>query len=186
MIKSLFLNEKIIVVCLFCQTLYIDDMFFCNEHVTCLIEEEEKRETFLLEEEFLSPASNVPVEALAPSIPPAMISSMPPTILVEIVEQNRSLENSLTKTIYIGRIDPAANIYPEIDLSTENCLEYGISQQHIRILYRGRQVFVENLGSINSTTINSRRLLAYLPEPLASGDSLTLGRLNIIIRIQPQ
>lgn len=173
------------IVCPFCQATYIDNTLFCDECGTYLVVEE-KRETFPLEDDLLSPAANPLVEPLVPGTTSAIISSTPPTLFVEICEQDRTLEIALSKTIYIGRIDPAANIYPEIDLSTENGLEYGVSRQHLRILFRGGQVFVEDLGSINGTTINGRRLLAYLPEPLANGDALTLGRLNIIVRIQPQ
>lgn len=173
------------IVCPFCQTTYIDNTLFCDECGTYLADEE-KRETFPLEEEFLSPTANALAEPLIPSATTTIMSSMPPMLFVEICEQERTLEIALTKTIYIGRIDPAANIYPDIDLSTKNGLEYGVSRQHIRILFRGGQVFVEDLGSINGTAINGRRLLAYLPEPLASGDTLTLGRLNIVVRIQPQ
>lgn len=173
------------IICPFCQTAYIDNTLFCDECGTYLAEEK-KRDTFPLEEELLSPPIISTSETALNATHVVVQSSLPPTLLIEIGEKNRTLEISLSKTIYIGRIDPAANIYPEIDLSAENGLENGVSRQHIRILYRSGQVFIEDLGSINGTTINDRRLLSYLPEPLSSGDILMLGYLKISVQIQPQ
>jgi len=50
-------------------------------------------------------------------------------------------------------------------------------------LKREGTVVVEDLGSINGTFINGKRLAPYLPEMLNDGDSLQLGRLLIEVKL---
>ena len=42
---------------------------------------------------------------------------------------------------------------------------------------------VEDLGSINGTFINGKRLAPYLPEALHDGDQLQLGKLLIEVEL---
>ena len=43
---------------------------------------------------------------------------------------------------------------------------------------------VEDLGSINGTFINGKRLAPYLPEVLSHGDQLQLGKLLIEVELR--
>jgi len=76
-------------------------------------------------------------------------------------------------------MDPNQSIYPEIDLTDELALEAGVSRRHACIYRRGNDVEVEDLGSINGTLLNGKRLAPYIPEPLKDGDQLQLGKLLI-------
>jgi pSer/pThr/pTyr-binding forkhead associated (FHA) protein len=53
-------------------------------------------------------------------------------------------------------------------------------------LKQRNKVLVEDLGSINGTFINGKKLVPYLPETLSDGDLLQLGKLPVEIRIYTQ
>ena len=96
----------------------------------------------------------------------------------------REVEMPLVKPIRLGRIDPIQSIYPEIDLTDDLALEYGVSRRHACIFRRGNAVEVEDLGSINGTLLNGKRLAPYIPEPLKDGDQIQLGKLLIEVCLQ--
>ncbi len=173
------------IICPFCQTPHVDNTLFCDECGTYLLDEE-TRDTFpLLEEdtpEILGAQKNTPNTEKASAKPHAHI---PPTVILSLDTPKKQLEITLEKTIYLGRLDPTANIYPEIDFTDINGLEQGISRQHARLLFKEGQLYIEDLGSINGTVLNGHRLMAYLPEPLNDGDSLVLGRLKIAVSVVP-
>ncbi|GAB4548207.1 MAG: hypothetical protein Kow0063_43170 [Anaerolineae bacterium] len=91
----------------------------------------------------------------------------------------RELEIPLSRPIRLGRIDPRQGVYPDVDLTDDLALEYGVSRKHACIFRRGNIVELEDLGSTNGTFLNGTRLAPYLPVPLKDGDQLQLGRLLI-------
>jgi hypothetical protein len=107
----------------------------------------------------------------------------PIALHLKINDQQREFEIPLEKPIYLGRLDPAIDVLPEIDLTSNNIEEQGVSRRHARILRKGNQVFVEDLGSSNGTFINGERIVPYLPKPIYDGDILQLGNLEIDIHI---
>ena len=107
----------------------------------------------------------------------------PLSIRLRIGDSGRQVEASLNKAIHMGRLDPASDVFPEVDLTNDNGLERGVSRRHARILKREGTVVAEDLGSINGTFINGKRLAPYLPEVLRHGDQLQLGKLMIEIEM---
>jgi hypothetical protein len=95
----------------------------------------------------------------------------------------RQLEVPLTKPIRLGRIDPRQGVYPDVDLTNDLAMEYGVSREHACIFRRGNAVELEDLGSTNGTLLNGARLAPYLPVPLKDGDQLQLGRLLIEVSL---
>jgi pSer/pThr/pTyr-binding forkhead associated (FHA) protein len=108
----------------------------------------------------------------------------PLSIRLKVGENGRLIETSLSKAIHMGRLDPASDVFPEIDLTNDNGLEKGVSRRHARILKREGTVVVEDLGSINGTFVNGKRLAPYLPEVLHQGDQLQLGKLLIEVELR--
>jgi pSer/pThr/pTyr-binding forkhead associated (FHA) protein len=93
----------------------------------------------------------------------------------------------LEKITYImGRVDPVSNVFPEIDLSNDGALAKSVSRRHARILKQSDNLFIEDLGSINGTFVNGKKLDPYLPEILSDGDRLQLGKLPIEVKIRRQ
>jgi hypothetical protein len=89
----------------------------------------------------------------------------------------------LTKPLVrIGRTDRFNEIFPEVDLSTEDPMRY-ISRRHARLLRKGQQwVLVGELGAKHGTYLNGRRLDPGVEVPLRSGDSIRLAKTELIFR----
>jgi eukaryotic-like serine/threonine-protein kinase len=79
----------------------------------------------------------------------------------------------------IGRTDPHTGIFPEVDLSLFDP-ETKVSRRHARIYRQGQQFLIEDLSSVNGTTINGQiRLPPKQPRVLNSGDELKLGETSL-------
>jgi len=167
------------IKCPFCQTIHVDNTLFCSECGTYLLEEEEI-ETSPLD---IAEKENTPLSFPARTPSPTLEGASPKSIQLTIGKSRRIVELPLNKVAYIGRVDPASTIFPELDLTNDGAIEYGISRRHARILQQGNTVVVEDLGSINGTFINGERLAPYLPEVLQDGDTLLLGQLKINVSI---
>ena len=97
-----------------------------------------------------------------------------------IVDSGHEVEVSFIKEeVSIGRLDAASASFPDVDLTRDDALDKGVSRRHVKITRRGREVFIEDLGSMNGTFLNYRRLTPYLPQVLRDGDELLMGRLML-------
>jgi hypothetical protein len=76
----------------------------------------------------------------------------------------------------IGRWDADNGIFPDIDLDNVD-QEAKVSRRHARIIFREGKYMVEDLGSTNGTYVNrGRRLLPGIPQVLADGDEIIVGK----------
>ncbi len=76
----------------------------------------------------------------------------------------------------IGRWDADGGVFPDVDLDADDP-EAKVSRRHARIMRRGGQYFIEDLGSTNGTFINrGRRLLPGDRQPLRDGDEIIVGK----------
>jgi hypothetical protein len=168
------------IKCPFCHTPHVDNTLFCSECGTYLLEDD-KRGTDPLGTGEIGWVGDSPEDSDAQS---RFQGTGPLSIRLNIGEHKREVEAPLNKAIHMGRLDPASDVFPEIDLTEDGGLEKGVSRRHARILKREGTVVVEDLGSINGTFINGKRLAPYLPEVLSDGDSLQLGRLLIDVKLR--
>ena len=81
----------------------------------------------------------------------------------------------------LGRSDLASSYLPDIDLSTFDAKQRGISRRHAVLVNYNDTVYVMDLGSMNGTFINGTRLISHEPHALRIGDRLGLADLNMII-----
>jgi pSer/pThr/pTyr-binding forkhead associated (FHA) protein len=102
---------------------------------------------------------------------------------LRIGDRAREVNIPLNKPVHMGRLDPASNIFPEVDLTNDGGVEKGVSRRHARILKRGAKIYIEDLGSSNGTFVNGQKLSPYFPEALTNGDSLRLGGLEIEVAL---
>ena len=167
------------IKCPFCKISYVDNTLYCSECGYYLLDDE-KRETDELKKENSSQieANHASEAELQPRLG---ISS--PTLRLRIGPNKRIIETHLDKIIHIGRLDPHLNIFPEIDVTDDISPEKSVSRRHARMLKQGNKIVVEDLGSVNGTFINSKKLDPYLPEAVVHGDVLQLGTLVIEIEI---
>ena len=110
---------------------------------------------------------------------PGVDVTSPLSLKLTIPDSGREVEVPLTEEVKIGRLDPASASFPNVDLTTDDALDKGVSRYHAKITRRGREVFIEDLGSMNGTFVNRKKLIPYLPEALRNGDQLQLGKLML-------
>lgn len=171
------------IKCPLCQTTHVANTVFCDECGHCLLVEE-NRETDPLDFAAIGWVGGPPHHSQITPADQEITKS--PLLRLKIGGANREIEISLNKCINLGRIDPGASIFPEIDLTGEGDFAKSVSRRHAGIFRQSGVVVIEDLASINGTFINGNRLVPYLPETLNDGDVLQLGRLLIEVRIQSQ
>jgi CheY-like chemotaxis protein len=97
-----------------------------------------------------------------------------------MLDSGGDVEVSLTpRGVTIGRLDPASGSFPEVDLTDYGGVKKGISRHHARITRRGREIVVEDLGSMNGTFVNGKKVIPYHPRVLRNGNELQLGELKL-------
>jgi CRP-like cAMP-binding protein len=79
----------------------------------------------------------------------------------------------------IGRFDSVTGMKPEIDLSGED-QSRNISRRHARLVIKDNKYFVaEEIGTMNGTFLNGKKLLNGVLTPMKDGDELVLCRLTL-------
>ena len=101
---------------------------------------------------------------------------------ITIAESGRNVELPADREVTLGRLDPASATFPDIDLTPEMGLEKGVSRRHAKIARTGGELSLEDLGSVNGTYLNGRRLTPYMPHTLSDRDEIRLSR--VLIRVQ--
>jgi hypothetical protein len=110
-------------------------------------------------------------------------SAEPMTVRLSILDSGRQIEFNLSKEVSIGRLDPATATFPDIDLTTDQALVKGVSRRHAKISRKGNQIYLEDLGSVNGTLLNGKRLTPYLPHVLRDKDEIRVGKLLMRIHL---
>jgi pSer/pThr/pTyr-binding forkhead associated (FHA) protein len=86
----------------------------------------------------------------------------------------------------IGRYDPVTGTRPEIDL-TQYDINRSVSRRHARLAMQdGSYHLVEEVGALNGTLVNGRRLTPGKPQALASGDRIALGMVKLVFQAAGQ
>ena len=159
------------IKCPSCGTEHPENTLFCDECGSYLLGGNQKETDPLAVAEVTWMEREEAIEAPGEGI------TSPLGLRLTIPDSERDVEVSLTKEVSIGRLDPASASFPDVDLTSDGGLEKGVSRRHAKITRRGSEVFIEDLGSINGTFLNRKRLTPYFPETLKSGDELQLGKL---------
>lgn len=82
----------------------------------------------------------------------------------------------------IGRRDPVTGIYPDIDLTPVDN-QRSVSRRHSKIYRRGSKFFFgEEIGTMNATFVNGKRLETGIPAEVRSGDELRCG--VVVLRLE--
>jgi hypothetical protein len=163
------------VKCPYCQAKYPENTLFCNECGAYLLRDDREETDPLAVGEVTWMERGETSEATGDEV------TSPLGLKLTIPHSGRDVEVPLTRGVSIGRLDPASASFPDVDLTRDGGLERGVSRRHAKITRRGREVFVEDLGSINGTFLNRTKLTPYLPQVLNNGDELQLGKL--ILRV---
>lgn len=81
--------------------------------------------------------------------------------------------------IMFGRADVSAGITPQIDLTPYAAFQLGISRRHASVVFRDRQLFIQDLGSSNGTYLNGVRLNRGELHQLRHGDEIKMGQMTM-------
>jgi pSer/pThr/pTyr-binding forkhead associated (FHA) protein len=125
----------------------------------------------------------------APAPPPA--PPPPPTAGTLQAEAKAYFVSAATGNVYpvfstealIGRYDSVTGMKPEIDLAGED-QSRNVSRRHARIVIRdGKHFVAEEIGTMNGTFLNGRKLANGVLTAIKDGDELTLCRLPLSFRL---
>lgn len=106
-------------------------------------------------------------------------------LLMQIGGENQTTVGIEVKgRIVLGRGDPVANYYPDLDLSPYGGQEGGVSRRHAAIVQdeQNKALYLEDLGSTNGTRINGFSLEPRRRYRLRDGDTLEFGRVQMVLR----
>ncbi len=94
---------------------------------------------------------------------------------------------ALTKKITtIGRVDKVTGARPDIDLSEEDPKKF-ISRRHAIILWEnGEFKLLEEIGAVNGTFVNDKKLPNGVPVNIKNGDSITFANVKMNFFTVPQ
>jgi pSer/pThr/pTyr-binding forkhead associated (FHA) protein len=85
--------------------------------------------------------------------------------------------------VLIGRYDSVTGMSPDVDLTNED-QSRNISRRHARLVIRDAKYFVaEEIGTMNGTYLNGKRLPTGVLTPIHDGDELTLCRLALQFKL---
>ena len=86
--------------------------------------------------------------------------------------------------VRLGRTDPQNQVFPEVDLSSEDPGKY-VSRRHARIIRRGERWFlVEEVGVRHGTYLNGQRVSPGVETPLRDGDEIRLAKVRLIFQLE--
>lgn len=81
----------------------------------------------------------------------------------------------------LGRSDSGSQYLPDVDLAPFGAQEKGISRRHAVLVHHHGEVHIVDLGSMNGTFLNGRRLSPRTAYVLKDGDQFSLANLDLII-----
>ncbi|HET6372812.1 MAG TPA: cyclic nucleotide-binding domain-containing protein [Candidatus Polarisedimenticolia bacterium] len=120
------------------------------------------------------------VQAPSPSLPPGTVPKGCHAALLS--EDGRELFHITTSRANIGRFDPVTGLKPEVDLSSLD-LNRSVSRHHARLTFEGGvHSLTEEVGALNGTFINGKKLLSGKPSQLKTGDVLSLGMVKLVFQ----
>jgi len=114
-------------------------------------------------------------------------AELPPTateLCIIVVTSGRQVLFPLpVGEICLGRADASNSISPSLDLAPDGGIEAGVSRHHAKIYEVENRLVVEDAGSANGTFLNNQRLAPHLPYALREGDTLNLGRIQLLVSL---
>ena len=104
--------------------------------------------------------------------------------LAEAVTGERFVVCHQSNISSVGRLDPANDIFPDIDLTACDP-QFSVSRRHAKLL-RGADGFqVLEEQATNGTYLNGKRISSKLPLDLRSGDEILFGAVKMKFSIEP-
>lgn len=87
------------------------------------------------------------------------------------------------ENLVMGRSDVERGFIPDIDLINYGAMNRGVSRSHATLHFSEGKLTLTDLNSANGTFVNSERLESNTSVVVNDRDEITLGRLNVSVRI---
>ncbi len=101
------------------------------------------------------------------------------TISLQVLEGGQFIQLTDRKEFTIGRVSDGQSVMPDVDLTSYNAYENGVSRLHAVIKKGETSVNIMDLGSSNGTYLNGTRLTPERDYPLQHGNIISFGKLKI-------
>jgi pSer/pThr/pTyr-binding forkhead associated (FHA) protein len=125
-----------------------------------------------------NPLSNKGNRPKSSPLPPPSTGN---SISLHILDAGQIVPLDNREEFTMGRSSEGQSILPDIDLGPYRAYEKGVSRLHASLKLGGGQVIITDLGSVNGTRVNGKKILPNQPQTLSHGDILTLGKLKVQI-----
>lgn len=168
------------ILCPNCQYHEITGALFCSECGAQLSEAtDDSTQTAEYTEKKSKPAENEWPTAFKPSE-----SEIGKGVNLLILPDEQIINLTGKNQYTIGRATDDQPVVPDIDLTPFGAYDSGVSRLHATISI-GDTITVKDMGSINGTLLNGRKILPDSSQPLFDGDILSLGvlKIQVLIRI---
>src|SRR5262249_18956712 len=134
-------------------------------------------------EQILSAGGGAPLEQHEVR-PPVTAGTLQAEALAYFVSNNSGNVFPVFKSdALIGRFDSVTGMGPEVDLTNED-QSRNISRRHARLVVKDSKYFVaEEIGTMNGTFLNGKKLATGVLTPVQDGDELVLCRLPLTFRV---
>jgi pSer/pThr/pTyr-binding forkhead associated (FHA) protein len=128
-------------------------------------------------------AEPAPATAAAAAVPPGGSTQQTEAKAYLICPGTGNVFPVFANEVLIGRYDSVTGMRPDIDLTNED-QSRNVSRRHARLVLRDGQFFVaEEIGTMNGTFLNGRKLANGVLTPIHDGDELTLCRLPLNFKL---
>jgi hypothetical protein len=146
--------------------------------------------------QFVQPQGSGSTTAIYTSIPDAATKLQPPPfptppkelqdaeIALSVLGSDELIFLHSREEFSLGRATAGQPIIPDIDLTPYNAYETGVSRLHSSLNISDRPITIQDLGSVNGTRVNGKKLAPHSKTSLSNGDILTLGKLKLQILIK--
>jgi len=110
---------------------------------------------------------------------PAEEPDTPPVLAQFIADESLRVFQVYKEITTIGRQDPVTGITPDIDLTDED-VKRSVSRRHAKLIYsNGTFYLAEEVGTLNGTFINGKRIPTGILTPIKSGAQVGFGMLRL-------
>lgn len=168
------------ITCPNCQHNEITGAIFCSNCGARLVHAEAYL-THVFRGEATQPFQ-VPTEKQALSVPTGRLLGA--AVSLHILNAGQILPLSGKEEFIIGRSAEGQAPLPDIDLANYRAYEKGVSRLHASIKASGSSISITDLGSVNGTRLNGRKIVPNEEVALNHGDILSLGKMQIQILIR--
>lgn len=169
--------------CISCQNEELIGALYCGKCGAQIIYQEKVPTRGILYTRETGPLSGSIYGAGLEAAPPVTFE-IPPGVAVKLVEINKTFPLEGSSEYTIGRVSGNQPILPDIDLTSYQAYEQGVSRLHASVRVTPEAITLTDLGSANGTFLNGKKIAAHDPQPLIHGDLFSLGKFKLQISIQ--